>query len=61
MHAIHELPSITVTTRDFERFVAFGLDAYLRGDSHADFLPSELKRATLCQPCALPGEVVSVN
>jgi regulator of nucleoside diphosphate kinase len=61
MNAIHELPPITVTTRDFDRLVAFGLDAHLRGDSHADFLLSELKRATLCPPRALPSEVVSVN
>lgn len=61
MHAVHELPPITVTTRDFDRPVAFGLDAYLRGDRHADFLLSELKRATLCPPRALPGEVVSVH
>ncbi|KMO33314.1 elongation factor GreAB [Methylobacterium tarhaniae] len=61
MHAVHELPPITVTTHDFDRLVAFGLHAYLRGDSHADFLLSELKRATLCPPRALPGEVVSVN
>ncbi len=60
MHAVHELPPITVTTRDFDRLVAFGLDAHLRGDSHADFLLWELRRATLC-PGALPGEVVSVN
>ncbi|CAO4178654.1 GreA/GreB family elongation factor [Methylorubrum aminovorans] len=61
MHAVHELPPITVTTLDFDRLVAFGLDAYLRGDRHADFLLSELKRATLCPPRALPGEVVSVH
>ena len=41
--------------------MAFGLDAYLRGDRHAGFLLSELKRATLCPPRALPGEVVSIN
>lgn len=61
MHVVHELPPITVTTRDFDRLVTFGLDAYLRGDSHADFLLSELRRAALCPPRALPGEVVSVN
>lgn len=61
MHAVHELPPITVTTHDFDRLVTFGLDAYLRGDSHADLLLWELKRATLCPPCVLPGEVVSVN
>ncbi|PXW63639.1 GreA/GreB family elongation factor [Methylobacterium sp. B4] len=61
MHAVHELPPITVTTRDFDRLVALSLDAHLRGDSHADFLLWELKRATLCPPCALPSEVVSVN
>lgn len=61
MHAVHELPPITVTTLDFDRLVAFGLDAYLRGDRHADFLLSELKRATLCPPRALSGEVVSIN
>lgn len=61
MHAVHELPPITVTTLDFDRLVVFGLDAYLRGDSHADFLLSELKRATVCPPRALPGEVVSIH
>ncbi len=61
MHAVHELPPITITTRDFDRLVVFGLDAYLRGDRRADFLLSELKRATLCPPRALPGEVVSVH
>ena len=61
MHAIHELPLITVTTLDFDRLVAFGLDAYLRGDRHADFLLSELKRATVCSPRALLGEVVSIH
>ena len=38
MHAVHNFPPITVTTRDFDRLVPFGLDAYLRGVSHADFL-----------------------
>ena len=61
MHAVHELPPVTVTTRDFDRLVVFGLDAYLRGDRHADFLLSELKRATLCPPHALPAEVVTVH
>ncbi|CAO4181286.1 GreA/GreB family elongation factor [Methylorubrum populi] len=61
MHAVHELPPITVTTLDFDRLVVFGLDAYLRGDRQADFLLSELKRATVCPPRALPGEVVSVH
>ena len=61
MHVVHELPPITVTTRDFDRLVAFGLDAYLRGDSHADFLLSELKRATVCPPRALSDEIVSVH
>lgn len=61
MHAVHELPPITVSTRDFDRLVVFGLDAYLCGDRQADFLLSELRRATLCPPRALPGEVVSVH
>ena len=58
---VHELPPITVTTRDFDRLVAFGLDAHLRGDGHADFLLTELKRATLCRPERLPAQVVSAN
>ncbi|SFT27585.1 GreA/GreB family elongation factor [Methylobacterium sp. yr668] len=61
MHAVHVLPPITITTSDFDRLVVFGLDAYLRGDRQADFLLSELKRATQCPPRALPGEVVSVH
>ena len=61
MHAVHELPPITVTTLDFDRLVAFGLDAYLRGDHHANFLLSELKRATVCPARAVPSEVVSVH
>ncbi|MER2265801.1 GreA/GreB family elongation factor [Methylobacterium oxalidis] len=61
MNAVHELPTITVTTRDFDRLADYGIDAYLRGDSHANFLLAELRRATLCSPRALPTEVVSVN
>jgi transcription elongation GreA/GreB family factor len=61
MHAVHELPPITVSTRDFDRLVVFGLDAYLRGERRADFLLSELRRATLCPPRALPDEVVAVH
>lgn len=61
MHTVLELPPITVTTLDFDRLVAFGLDSYLRGDHHADFLLSELKRATVCPARAVPSEVVSVH
>ncbi|WP_336489881.1 GreA/GreB family elongation factor [Methylobacterium nigriterrae] len=61
MNAVHELPPVTVSTHDYARLVVFGLDAYLRGDTHADFLLLELRRATLCLPRELPGEVVSVN
>lgn len=61
MNAMHDLPPITVSTRDFDRLVAFGLDAYVRGDQQAEFLLAEMRRATLCPPGDLPEEVVSID
>lgn len=61
MNAVRELPPITVSNYDFDRLVAFGLAASHFGDCVADFLLSELRRATLCPTRELPEDVVSVN
>ena len=61
MNAVRELPPITVSNSDFDRLVASGLAASHFGDRDADFLLSELRRATLCPARELPQDVVSVD
>ncbi|MHB2207808.1 GreA/GreB family elongation factor [Methylobacterium sp. CM6257] len=61
MNAVRELPPITISNYDFDRLIAFGLAASHFGDHGADFLLSELRRATLCPARELPEDVVSVN
>ncbi|AWN35123.1 transcription elongation factor GreAB [Methylobacterium radiodurans] len=61
MSAVRDLPPITVSNRDFDQLVAFGLAAGSHDDPEIGFLLSELQRATLCAAPELPGRVVSLN
>jgi regulator of nucleoside diphosphate kinase len=57
----HALPPITVSTYDYNRLM---LTAFVTEHSHkpqANFLLSELRRATLCRADELPDDVISTN
>jgi len=61
MHEHMQLPQITIATDDYNRLIsATALKRRHRGPHH-DFLMSELRRASLCHPDALPDDVVSTN
>ena len=55
------LPDIVVGTNDYNRLMLTVMIVRNRGRSHAEFLLSELRRATLCAQEDLPREVVSLD
>jgi transcription elongation GreA/GreB family factor len=61
MYASHSLPPITIATCDYDRLMFTAADVRRLGDRNADFLLSELRRATLCDVEELPEDVVSTN
>jgi regulator of nucleoside diphosphate kinase len=55
------LPPVTVATHDYNRLMSVAaLDRHRRRPDR-EFLMSELRRASLCHPDALPDDVVSTN
>ena len=55
MKATYDLSPITIATCDYDRLMFTATAARRRGDWNADFLLSELLRATLCKVDELPG------
>jgi regulator of nucleoside diphosphate kinase len=56
-----DLPQVTIATHDYNRLMSVAaMDRHER-KPHRQFLMSELRRATLCHPDALPDDVVSTN
>jgi regulator of nucleoside diphosphate kinase len=55
------LPPITVTSDDYSRLMMTAMVSRELGNPHAEFLLSELRRATLCHPEDLPTDVVSLD
>lgn len=61
MHTTVDLPPVTVATRDYNRLMSVAAMEHNRRKPHREFLLSELRRASLCHPAALPDDVVSTN
>jgi regulator of nucleoside diphosphate kinase len=61
MRVLEDLPALTIATCDYERLILTAAVAKKGGQPHAEFLFSELQRATLCRAGALPDDVVSTN
>jgi regulator of nucleoside diphosphate kinase len=61
MNRTIELPPVTVATHDYNRLMSIAAMESKRRRSHRKFLMSELRRASLCHPDALPEDVVSTN
>jgi regulator of nucleoside diphosphate kinase len=61
MNRTVELPQVTIATHDYNRLMSLAaMDPHQRGPRR-QFLLSELRRAELCHPDALPEDVVSTN
>jgi regulator of nucleoside diphosphate kinase len=61
MHTTIDLPQVTVATHDYNRLMSVAaMDRHGRRPNR-EFLMSELRRASLCHPKALPEDVVSTN
>lgn len=61
MNRTIDLPQVTVATHDYNRLMSVAaMDRHQRRP-HRQFLMSELRRASLCHPNALPEDVVSTN
>jgi transcription elongation GreA/GreB family factor len=61
MNGTVELPPVTVATHDHNRLMSVAALENKRHKPHREFLMSELRRASLCHPDALPDDVVSTN
>jgi regulator of nucleoside diphosphate kinase len=61
MQATIELPQVTVATHDYNRLMSVAVMDRHRHRPDCEFLMSELRRASLCHPDALPEDVVSTN
>ncbi|WP_244470559.1 GreA/GreB family elongation factor [Microvirga vignae] len=61
MNGTVELPPVTVATHDYDRLMSVAALENKRHRPHREFLLSELRRASLCHPDALPDDVVSTN
>lgn len=61
MHGHMKLPPITLATHDYNRLLSTATMNRRRRGSGREFLMSELRRASLCHPDALPEDVVSPN
>jgi transcription elongation GreA/GreB family factor len=61
MNRTVELPPVTVATHDYNRLMSVAAMESQRRRPHREFLMSELRRAALCHPDALPEDVVSTN
>jgi len=61
MNGTAELPQVTIATHDYNRLISVAaMDRRPRSMRH-QFLMSELRRARLCHPAALPDDVVSTD
>lgn len=56
-----DLPPITLASCDYNRLLFTAMTGQAQGDPVFAFLLSELRRAEICHPAALPEEVVSAN
>jgi len=61
MNGSMHLPPVTVATHDYNRLMSVAAMNRHQRKPHRRFLMSELRRAFLCHPDALPDDVVSTN
>ncbi|WP_262268902.1 GreA/GreB family elongation factor [Microvirga yunnanensis] len=61
MYGTMNLPPVTVATHDYNRLMSVAALDNNRRKPHREFLMSELRRASLCHPDALPEDVVSTT
>jgi regulator of nucleoside diphosphate kinase len=61
MNIAVDLPQVTIATHDYNRLMSVAAMENKRRKPHREFLMSELRRAALCHPDALPDDVVSTN
>jgi regulator of nucleoside diphosphate kinase len=61
MNTAIDLPQVTIATHDYNRLMSIAAMENKRRKPHREFLMSELRRAALCHPGALPDDVVSTN
>jgi regulator of nucleoside diphosphate kinase len=61
MNAQHPLPPITLATSDYNRLLFTAMIRQKHNCQAPDFLLTELRRAEVCHPSALPEDVVSTN
>src|SRR4051794_39969534 len=61
MNGTVQLPPVTVATHDYNRLMSVAAFENNQRRPHREFLLSELRRAALCHPDALPEDVVSTN
>ncbi|WP_262297860.1 GreA/GreB family elongation factor [Microvirga sesbaniae] len=61
MNGTVELPRVTIATHDYNRLMSVAAMEGQRCRRDREFLMSELRRAVLCHPDALPDDVVSTN
>ncbi len=61
MNTAIDLPQVTIATHDYNRLMSVAALESKRRRPHREFLMSELRRASLCHPDALPDDVVSTN
>jgi regulator of nucleoside diphosphate kinase len=61
MNRTVDLPQITIATHDYNRLMSVAAPDRHQRKLHLQFLMSELRRAALCHPDALPEDVVSTN
>ncbi len=61
MNGTVELPRVTIATNDYNHLMSIAAMDRRQRNPHREFLMSELRRASLCHPDALPDDVVSTN
>jgi regulator of nucleoside diphosphate kinase len=61
MNAQHDLPPITLASNDYNRLLFTAMIQQKHSRRTPDFLLTELRRAEVCHPAALPEDVVSTN
>ncbi|QRM35912.1 GreA/GreB family elongation factor [Microvirga sp. VF16] len=61
MNTTMDLPQVTIATHDYNRLMSVAAMEHNQRKPHRQFLMSELRRASLCHPDALPDDVVSTN
>ena len=61
MNMQQELPPITLASNDYNRLLFTAMIRQKHNRRKSDFLLTELRRAKVCHPSALPEDVVSTN